>query len=54
MAEFKGEVAACEIFIYDMIFRIQCSQILAGLNLWKWRLFESVLHAVYSIALMAG
>ena len=33
MAEFKEEVAACKIFIYDVIFRIQCSQILARLNL---------------------
>lgn len=47
MAEFKEEVAACKIFIYDVIFRIQCSQILAGLNLWKRRLLEYVvIHSV--------
>lgn len=33
MAEFKEEVVACKIFIYGVIFRIQCLQILARLNL---------------------
>lgn len=33
MAEFKEEVAAGKIFIYDVILRIQCLQILARLNL---------------------
>ena len=32
-AEFKEEVAACKIFIYGMVFRIQCLQILARWDL---------------------
>lgn len=33
IAEFKEEVVACKLFIYDVMFRIQCSQIPARLNL---------------------
>lgn len=33
MARLREGVAACEVFIYDVVFRMQCLQILARLNL---------------------
>lgn len=38
-AQLQEERVACKIFIYGLIFRTQCSQILARLDLWTWRLF---------------